>query len=146
MGAAKKKSLSLALKNQRGFTLHETLASIAFISVGILGFAMSTNGVIRGNHFSANVTIATHLAEEKIEELKVRSSLNNVDNCVGPSGPSDPPDSNITATGGSGGIFDRCWIVSDTPLGIGLKRVDVTVSWRDYLDRSITLSTLIYKG
>jgi Tfp pilus assembly protein PilV len=146
MGAAKKKTLNLSLKCQRGFTLHETLASIVFISVGILGFAMSTNGVIRGNHFSANVTTATHLAEGKIEELKVRSSLDNVDNCAGTLGAPDPPDLNITATGGSGGVYNRCWIVSDSPLGVDLKRIDVTVSWRDYVDRSITLSTLIYRG
>lgn len=146
MVAAKKRTPDLPLRCQRGFSLHETLGAITLISVGILGFAMSTNGVIRGNHFSTNVTIATYLAEDRIEELKVRSSLDNVDNCAGTSDATDAADLNITATGGSGGIYSRCWIISDSPLGVGLKRIDVTVSWRDYMDRSITLSTLAYRG
>jgi type II secretory pathway pseudopilin PulG len=147
MEAAKKNARRLSgLKYQDGFTLHETLVSIAFISVGILGFALSTSGVIRGNNLSGNVTVATHLAEDKIEELKVQNTLGNVNNCsASPSG-SDEPDSNINATGRSGGIYNRCWAISDSPLGANLKRLDVTVSWRDSADRSITLSTLIYMG
>lgn len=145
MARVREKILRLfSLKGQTGFTLHETLVSIALISIGILGFAVSTAGVIRGNYFSANVTGATHLAEDKIEELKVRNSLGNVNNCSGLPGGSDAPDLNITATGGGGGIYNRCWIVSDSPLGAGLKQIDVTISWQDYLSRSVTLSTLVY--
>jgi len=147
MARAKNKTFRLSLVGrQQGFTLHETLISIALITVGILGFAMSTSGVIRGNYFSANVTIATHLAEDKIEELKVQNSPDNVNNCSGSAVGPGVPDLNITATGGGRGIYNRCWIVSDSPLGAGLKRIDVTVSWQDYLSRSITLSTLVYKG
>jgi prepilin-type N-terminal cleavage/methylation domain-containing protein len=145
MARAREKTLPFSsLRRQAGFTLYETLASMALISVGILGFAVSTTGVIRGNYFSANVTVATHLAEDKIEELKVQSSLENINNCSGLPVGSDAPDLNITATGGGGGIYNRCWIVSDSPVGAGLKQIDVTISWRDYLSRSVSLSTLVY--
>jgi prepilin-type N-terminal cleavage/methylation domain-containing protein len=144
MARVREKTLRFSsLKGQAGFTLHETLVSIALISVGILGFAVSTTGVIRGNYFSGNVTVATHLAEDKIEELKVQSGLENINNCSGLPG-SAAPDLNITATGSGGGIYSRCWVVGDSPLGAGLKQIDVTISWQDYLSRSITLSTLVY--
>jgi len=132
----------ILLRGQDGFTLNEILISIALIAIGILGFSLNTVGVIQGNQISGNVTIATNLAQDKMEQLKAQSSLSNEDRCSSNSG-----DQKINATGGSGGIFDRCWIISDSSLGSGLKEITVRVSWTDYLvSRSVTLVTLVFTG
>lgn len=136
---AKKPRLSL-IQREDGFTLNEILVSIALIAIGVIGFSVNTIGVIQGNFISGNVTIATNLAQDKLEELKAPGSFTNIDNC------SSPPD-HLTAAGASGGIYDRCWVIKDrADLGTSLKEIDITVSWRDYISRSVTLSTLVYTG
>ncbi len=138
--ASAKMFLRSLFKSEDGFTLNEILISIALIAIGVIGFSVNTIGVIQGNFISGNVTIATNLAQDKLEELKAPGSFTNVNNC------SSPPD-HLTATGASGGIYDRCWTITDrTDLGTALKEIDVTVSWRDYISRSVTLSTLVYTG
>jgi len=123
---------------QEGFTLIEVLVAIVLIAIGILGFSINTIGVIRGNYISRNVTIATNLAQDKMEELLGPDTLLNV---------TDFPDPNndITETGAANGRFTRTWTVSGSPLGSGLKNVTVWVRWSDYIDREVELSTLVYK-
>lgn len=127
------------IKNQDGFTLNEVLVSIALIAIGVLGLSFNTIGVIQGNQISGNITTATNLAQDKLEELRAQTSFTNGDNCPSPADP-------ITGTGAAGGIYNRCWRIADSPLGSGLKQIDVTVSWRDYRTRSVTLSTLVFTG
>ena len=142
MGIAKKTGWlqPLLFKRTGGFTLIEIIVSIALIAIGILGISLNTIGIIQGNFISGNYSIATSLAQDKMEELLGQTSFTNVDNCT------NPPDQDITATGGTGGIYDRCWKIADPnpSLGANLKQIDVTVSWRDYLSRTVTLSTLVF--
>lgn len=142
MGRAEEVRLKKPLiKREEGFTLNEILISIALIAIGVLGFSLNTMGVIQGNFISGNVTAATSLAQDKMEELKAQTSFADVpNNC------STPPEQNITVTGASGGIYSRCWEIKNSGLGSGLKEINVTVSWRDYANRSVTLSTLVYTG
>jgi hypothetical protein len=72
-----------------------------------------------------------------MEELLGQTSFTDVDNCT------NPPDQDITATGETGGIYDRCWEIADPSpsLGTNVKQIDVTVSWQDFLSRTITVST-----
>jgi Tfp pilus assembly protein PilV len=135
----------LRIDDARGYTLHETLIAMVLISLGVLGLAMNTNGVIRGNHRSDTLTVATNLAQDKMEELKARGALTNVNNCAGSGTGLEPADIKITATGVPGGIYDRCWAIQDSTLGAALKQVDVTISWQDHDLRSVTLSTLVYR-
>ena len=125
---------------QEGYTFNEVLISIALIGIGILGFSVNTVGVIQGNYTSSNFTIATNLAQEKMEQLKAQAALANVSYCP------DSGEKGLTATGASGGIYDRCWTITDSPLGDGLKRIDVTVSWRDSASRAVSVSTLVFTG
>lgn len=125
---------------QKGFTFNEVLVAMSLVGVAVLGYFLSTLGVIRGSTSSDNYTVAVNLAHDKMEELKALAKLINEDRCPGAG------DRGITAVAVVGGIFDRCWKVADSPLGTSLKQIDVTVSWQDYENHEVTLSTLVYTG
>ena len=125
-------------ERQAGFTLNEVLVSINVIIIAVLGYSLTTVGVIRGNMTNDNTTVAINLAQDKLEQLKAQQRLVNDDRCPG-SG-----DHAITAAGMADGIFDRCWRIVDSPLGAHLKQIDVRVSWREQENREIVVTTLVY--
>ena len=124
--------------HQEGFTLNEVLVTINVIVIAILGYSLSTVGVIRGNLTNDNTTAAINLAQDKMEQLKAQKNLVSDDRCP------SAGDRAITATGTLNGIFDRCWRIVDSPLGPHLKQIDVTVSWRDRENREVIVTTLVY--
>jgi len=124
----------LPIKRREGFTLIENLIAIVLIATGILGFSINTIGVIRGNYISHNVTIATNLAQDKMEELIGKTN---------PSTDFDPPLNSQGLPSLSG--FDRSWVITAVSGKPGFSQIEVTVSWRDYIDREVKLSTLVYK-
>ena len=124
--------------HQNGFTFNEVLVAINVIVIAVLGYSLSTVGVIRGNLTNDNTTAAINLAQDKMEQLKAQKNLVNDDRC-----PSSG-DHAITATGTPNGIFNRCWRIVDSPLGSHLKQIDVMVSWRDRENREIIVTTLVY--
>ncbi|MCM3904647.1 MAG: hypothetical protein ND866_23365 [Pyrinomonadaceae bacterium] len=124
--------------HQKGFTFNEVLVAINVIVIAILGYSLSTIGVIRGNLTNDNTTAAINLAQDKMEQLKAQKNLVNDDRCP------SAGDRAITAIGTLNGIFDRCWRIVDSPLGPHLKQIDVTVSWRDRENREIIVTTLVY--
>lgn len=130
--------LQIVGRHQKGFTFNEVLVAINVIVIAILGYSLSTVGVIRGNLTNDNTTAAINLAQDKMEQLKAQKNLVNDDRC-----PSSG-DHAITATGTLNGIFDRCWRIVDSPLGPHLKQIDVTVSWWDRENREIIVTTLVY--
>lgn len=138
IGAERRINQPHLIRREDGFTLNEILAAITLISIGILGFSLNTMSIIRGNYISKNVTTATYLAQDKIEQLKSLATLTDVDNCA------DPPEKGITATGTAGGVYDRCWTIEGSPLGAGLRKITVNVRWSDYISRKLTLSTFVF--
>jgi len=141
---AKKPRLSL-IQREDGFTLNEILVSIALIAIGVIGFSVNTIGVIQGNFISSNVTVATSLAQDKMEQLKV-TTLPTCPTAT-TAGCFDGPLNSQGTTSSPGNIYNRSWVVTDrADLGTSLKEIDITVSWRDYISRSVTLSTLVYTG
>lgn len=61
---------SVDAKNEsQGFTLLEVLMAIVILSVGLLGMASLTVGIINGNALSKNLSTATTLAQDKMEEI-----------------------------------------------------------------------------
>jgi prepilin-type N-terminal cleavage/methylation domain-containing protein len=128
-----------SLSRQQGFTFNEILVAMAIAGIGVLGYSVSTVGVIRGNRVSDNYTVAVNLAQDKMEQLRGRISLNNENQCPGGG------ESGLNAMGGAGGIFARCWVIGDTSLGDNLKQIEVTVTWGDNKPRTVTLATIVYR-
>ena len=122
-----------------GFTFHELLVAMSIASTVVLGYGISTVGVMRGDQTTRNYTAAVYLAHDKMEELKAGGVSANDDRCP------DRGDVGITAMGAAGGIFYRCWRVTDSPLGAHLKQMDVYVKWQDSEQREVSLSTLVYQ-
>ena len=58
-----------AEKGSQGFTLLEVLIAIVILSVGLLGMASLTVGIINGNVFSKGLSTATTLTQDKMEEI-----------------------------------------------------------------------------
>lgn len=125
-------------ERQTGFTLNEILVSINVIIIAVLGYSLSTVGVIRANMTNDYSTVAINLAQDKLEQLKAQKKLVNEDRCPSSGDPA------ITAAGMAGGTFNRCWRIADSPLGPHLKQIDVRVSWRDQENREIVVTTLAY--
>jgi type IV pilus assembly protein PilV len=65
-----KSLLTHSLHTHIGLTLLEILITTLILSVGLLGIAGLTTGVMRGNAFSSKVTTATTVAEQKMEEMR----------------------------------------------------------------------------
>mgnify|MGYP002633301230 CR=1 FL=1 len=56
--------------SSKGFTLIEVMIAIVILSVGLLGMASLTVGIIKGNKFSNEVTTATTLGQDKMEDIR----------------------------------------------------------------------------
>jgi len=130
--------LQIVNKRQTGFTLNEVLVAVNVIVIAVLGYSLTTVGVIRGNLANDNTTVAINLAQDKMEQLKAQKKIINDDRCP------HSGDHSITAAGTAGGVFDRCWRIVDSALGPYLKQIDVKVSWRDQENREIILTTLVH--
>ena len=57
-------------KRKEGFTLLETLASLAILSIGLIAVVKSFSISIQANDYTQGLTIATFLAQGKIAELE----------------------------------------------------------------------------
>ena len=123
-----------------GFTFNELLVAMNVTVIGVLGLSIAIVAVIRGNKGNDNVAIAVNLAHDKIEQLKAASNLSSEDRCPGGG------DNGIDSSGAGAGIFNRCWRIVPSALGVQLKQVDVAVSWREPEIHEVSLSALVFTG
>ncbi len=101
----------------KGLTLIEIMVSITLLSVGLLGMAGLTVGIMRSNSLSSEVTAATTLAQTKMEDVKR----------LGYSGATASAE-NYNAMSGYP-LFRRDTVIDvDTP-SVGMKTVTITVLW-----------------
>ena len=128
------KALSKSNGAAKGFTVIEALMAMVIFGVAILGLAIGATTVVRANQASLYITIATNLAQDRLEELKSRTS------------------GTITASSEtqtvSGVTFTRSWTVdaggvNNCPNVSGLSCIAVTVNWRDYAQRSVVISSAV---
>jgi prepilin-type N-terminal cleavage/methylation domain-containing protein len=101
----------MKMLEQRGFTVAEVLVAAAIISIGLVGFMMvvpiSTYGIQEGNQLST----ATFLAEQKLEQVRNLSWVASIpEDCLGISNPT-------TAAPTVGTGPDPCSLVAATVNG-----------------------------
>lgn len=125
-------------KGQAGFTLVEILVAMTIFAVAVLGLAVGATSVMRANQTSYFNTVATNLAQDKLEELKGMAVSALPTNCTAyaVSGCSDTKTS-------LGLTFNRSWqIIANSPAS-GVNRLDVKIDWTDYISHSITISSAV---
>ncbi len=126
--------------DQRGFTFNELLAAMSLCMVAVMSYSLNSASMFRQQTVNGNATIALQLAQDKLEELQARRNPADENRCPGAG------DVGLSAGGGTGGRFDRCWRVQPSALGADLKQLDVTVTWRDFQTGEVTLSALLFAG
>ncbi|MBI5583681.1 MAG: prepilin-type N-terminal cleavage/methylation domain-containing protein [Deltaproteobacteria bacterium] len=125
------------IKQNKGFTLIELFVALVILAAGL--FALTQMGVttIGANQDSSADSIATRLAQNKIDELKKDTygslALQNF------SDPQNPL--NSQGTNGDGGIYTRTWTVTSGPT-TGTKKVTVRVTWESGA-KAVTLKSLV---
>jgi prepilin-type N-terminal cleavage/methylation domain-containing protein len=122
--------------NQAGFTLIEVFIAIVLLTVGLLGTAALTTGVIRGNEASRNITTATAIAQSCLEENR-RVGYTNAG-----AGSSSCLAGNANVT--QGGVTFARTLTIDTSV-TNIKTLTVAVSWSEGAvgTKSITLKTIM---
>lgn len=133
------RSLHMAV-NQGGFTLIEIFIAIVLLTVGLLGTAALTTGVVRGNLASKNMTTATAIAQTCLEENRRvgYSSAGAV--------PSGGSNSCVTGTAAviSGTVSFSRTLTIDTSV-TNIKTLSVAVSWSEGAvgTKSVSLVTIM---
>jgi type IV pilus assembly protein PilV len=118
------------LGQKSGFTLMEVLVAMLLLTIGLLGVANLTIGVIKGNSYSKNVTTATVVAQQQIEQAQ-RIGYTNANSLAG------------TATVSMGGMsFTRTTSVTDSSPAANMKTVTVSAAWTPG-NNSVILNTTI---
>lgn len=126
--------------DQGGYSFNELLVAMGIGLTVIMSGALNTASMFRQQAVNGNTTIALQLAQDKLEELQARRNFADQNLC--PSG----GESGLSASGASGGRFDRCWRIQPSALGDKLKQIDVTVTWQEFQTNQVTLSSLVFTG
>jgi len=112
-------------QGQRGFTLIETLISMFILSVALLGMSSMVFSVIRATTQSKEMTTATTLLQDKMENLK-NTGVSSL-----ASGNDSASQGNIT--------YLRQWVINTAG---NLKTISVTVNWTSRGAHGVSATTL----
>lgn len=114
----------MKIDDSRGFTLIEIIIAIFILVVALTGLAGVASTVISGNAFSKEITTATTLAQEKIEQLKNTNYQNLADG-------SDTQS-----------IYTRTWTITLTATHV--KTMEVAVQWNHFGNsHDVTLRSIV---
>ncbi len=117
--------------NEKGFTLIELLVTVTVLSFGLLGLAGLQAQMISSNAFSRDITIATSIGEDLIEQ-SIASGYNGL-----PSNDwKDTPSYTFLDLDGDGAADDdpyggRFTVTRTGTVYSSFKEVVITVSWTD---------------
>lgn len=115
--------MSKILKSEKGITLIEIMASMVVFALGLLMLIPMMITSITANEFANDLSDATLLAQQKLEELRNASVLTSGNDIV---------DSK-----------NRTWTVEN--VATNLKKVTVSVNWNDVRNRAHHIQTITYE-
>ncbi len=122
------------LKSEKGVGLIEIIIAMMIFAIGITAAIRTLPVSNTATTRARNLTMATNLAQQKIEEL-MGTPLNNVNLSSGAHNDQNNPIERI---------FTRTWNVTDNDPVIDMKTVTVTVTYlSSSKDNSVTLSTYL---
>ena len=125
-----KKTMKSKFNNASGFTLIELLIAAMIITGGMLTMASFLGNLMNKNASNERKTMATVIAEEKIEDLRndaLKIDLNDAN---------DGTDTITTQAGN----FTRTWDVDDS---VDPNQITVVVDWAGAGNSQLTLVTLV---
>ncbi len=115
-------------ENQKGFTLIEVLLSMLVLSIGLLTVASMQVTAIKGNSQASQITMATALIEDKLDEYKSMAYADIIDE--------------------TGTINNFTWattIAANIPTN-DLKTITVSVTWAGgNRNHSLSFGTIVAK-
>ncbi len=124
--------------NHNGFTLVDMLIALILLTIGLLGMAKLTVAIMFGNQVSNKVTMATIVAESKMEDIR-RLGYKGI------------ADTDTETTDDFNEIknypdFQRITEIDVNAPVDGLKTVTVTVNWKiRERPKSMVISTMLTK-
>ncbi len=122
-------------KNDKGFTLIEVMISMVILAVGVLGLAPLMVLSIYSNTYSQDLTRATAVAQDRIEQLKNAGNFAVIPYAE--------------TTNAIDGTYDRTVRVDDTStdgsVPVGVYRIKVTISWTDKKGMTRSVDYFTYK-
>lgn len=128
------------LRRQEGFSLIEVLVALVILAVGLLGLAMFQTTAIKGNATAAKWTVATELAQDRLERFRHIGWDNIVSSNAGGFTTGPPPQpvyANLPAAAGDnttvrGTPYYRVWYVNPATSGANtFTTIIVWCCWRD---------------
>jgi len=140
------------LKNNFGFTLVEVLIAALIITAGLIAYIMTSGNVVGQNTQSKKESIATTLAQDKMESIRntaLTVSLTDADTLDSPAESSGVWTANTGGevvdeegdTGNADSIYTRTWTITTDATLTNFYTASVTVSWDT--SKTVTLDTLI---
>jgi type IV pilus assembly protein PilV len=117
-------------KSQEGFTLIELLIAIVILSVGLLGMATLTGSIVKKNKFSNDLTAATTLAQDKLEDIRANGYASAVS------------ETKTACTGDFSEYQREVTVSNDTPAS-GMKQITVKVYWGLSDAHSVEIKTIL---
>ena len=136
----KSKFLKLA-QSEKGFTLIELFTAIVLLTIGLLGTAALTAGVVTGNTAARNISTASAIAQSCFQENR-RVGYSDAGTSTSNNGCTTTT-TNVT----SGGVtFSRALSIDTSVTNV--KTLTVTVSWTEGTagSKSVSMSTIIASG
>jgi type IV pilus assembly protein PilV len=130
----------IKLRCQRGFSLIEVLVALVILAVGLLGLAMFQITAIKGNAIASKWTVATELAQDRVERFRHVGWNNIVSSNAGGFTAGTPPQpvyANLPGAAGDNTIvrgtqYYRVWYVNPaTSTTNSFTTITVWCCWRD---------------
>lgn len=119
------------LRDKKGFTLLEVMITMVIFAIGLLGLASMQVMAIKGNSFGQQMTAASTLAQNQLEEMRQNTgALTN---------------GNDTVTDQNGTIYARTWTVTPNTPQTSMTTVLLTVQWTDSINaqRTVNIRTIM---